>query len=297
MSEKTTDPFNMTAIFDAWMKSMGDMAALMAGEATTAASQPPDPETASRRAAPNAQQAMAASLKNWQSRAAAMASPESRAASLKGSGAMPEMLLNLAQTSLGSFLELQQNLIQRLERLGDSVEAYQFEDIDENVFRLWTDIYEREFRRFFHIPQLGLMREYQEKACQAADKYNLFQSNLAEFLRLLGLPFSRSLQVMQDDLIQRAEKGELSDDIRAYYQTWVKVLEGHFMTLFQTPEYVETLTRTVNALADFSAAKNAAMEDMLGMLPVARRSEMDDMARDLHELKKRVRRLEKKAEQ
>ena len=297
MSEKTTDPFNMTAIFDAWMKSMGDMASLMAGEANTAARQPPDPEKASKRAAPNAQQAMAASLKNWQSLAAAMASPESMAAGLKGSGAMPEMLLNLAQTSLGSFLELQQNLIQRLERLGDSVEAYQFEDIDENVFRLWTDIYEREFRRFFQIPQLGLMREYQEKAYQAADKYNLFQSNLAEFMRLLGLPFSRSLQVMQEDLIQRAEKGELSDDFRAYYQTWVKVLEGHFMTLFQTPEYVETLSRTVNALADFSAAKNAAMEDMLGMLPVARRSEIDDMARDLHELKKRVRRLEKKAEQ
>jgi hypothetical protein len=50
------------------------------------------------------------------------------------------------------------------------------------------------------------------------------------------------------------------------------VLEGHFMTLFQTPEYVDTLTRTVNALADFSAARDAAFEDMLGALPVAKKA-------------------------
>lgn len=297
MNEQKNDPLGMTAMFDTWMKSMGEMWALMAAPGETAQKQKPATEKARTRVKPNAQQAMAAALKTWQTMAKAMSSPESMAALLKGGGAMPEMLFQLAQTSLTSFMELQQNLIQRLGRLGDSVDAYQFEDIDENIFRLWTDIYEREFRRFFQMPQLGLMREYQEKACQAADKFNLFQSNLAEFLRMLGLPFGRSVQVMQEKLIELAEKGELSDDSRAYYQMWVRVLEGHFMTLFQTPEYVETLARTVNALADFSAAKNAALEDMLGLLPVARRTEMDDMAREFYELKKRLRKLEKQSDQ
>ena len=148
-------------------------------------------------------------------------------------------------------------------------------------------------QQFFQIPQLGLMRTYQEKANQVADKYNLFQSTLSEFLSLLGLPFNRSMQVMQEKLGEMAEKGDLSDDTKVYYNMWVKVLEGHFMTLFQTPEYVDTLTRTVNALADFSAARNAALEDLLNMLPVAKKTEMDDMARELYELKKRLRKLEK----
>ena len=81
---------------------------------------------------------------------------------------------------------------------GESTQAYQFQDIDENINRIWTDIYEKEFRQFFQIPQLGLMRTYQEKANQAVDKYNLFQSTLSEFLSLLGLPFTRSVQVMQE---------------------------------------------------------------------------------------------------
>ena len=67
---------------------------------------------------------------------------------------------------------------------------------------------------------------------------------------------------------EMAQGGELPDDTKGYYNLWVKVLEGHFMTLFQTPEYVDTLTRTVNALADFSAARDSALEDILS--PVSR---------------------------
>jgi hypothetical protein len=104
-------------------------------------------------------------------------------------------------------MEMHQNMIQRLGRMGESVEAYQFQDIDENMFRAWTDIYEKEFQQFFKIPQLGLMRSYQEKANQVADKYNLFQSTLSEFLSLLGLPFSRSMQVMQEKMGEMAENG------------------------------------------------------------------------------------------
>jgi len=297
MSEQIDNPFDMTVVIDTWMKSMGDMWTLMAGTGSAPPKQKPVDEKMRSRTTPNAQETMIAALKNWQTMTRAMSSPESMAAVLNSSGAMPEMLLQLAQTSLGSFMELQQNMIQRLGQLGESVEAYQFEDIDENIFRLWTDIYEREFRRFFQIPQLGLMREYQEKACQAADKFNLLQSNLAEFVRMLGLPFGRSMQVMQEKFVELAEKGELSDDTRTYYQMWVKVLEGHFMTLFQTPEYVETLARTVNALSDFAAARDAALEDMIGMLPVARKTEVDEMSRELYELKKRIKKLEKKMDQ
>ncbi len=289
MNEKNEDPLGMTSMVTAWMKSMGDLWGSMAGQWDGA---PSGKGTNSK-----AQATLVAALKQWQAMAGAMAAPESMAALFKGSGAMPEVLLKLAQTSMGSMIELQQKMIQRLGRMGESVEAYQFQDIDENMSRVWTDIYKREFQQFFQIPQLGLMRTYQEKVNQAVDKYNLFQSTLSEFLSLLSLPFNRSLQVMQGKLGEMAENEGLTDDTKVYYNMWVKVLEGHFMTLFQTPEYVETLSRTVNALADYSAARNAALEDMLSMLPVARKTEVDDMARELYELKKRLRKLEKAQKQ
>jgi polyhydroxyalkanoate synthesis regulator phasin len=293
MNEKINDPLGMTSMMNSWMKSMGELWGNAAGQwnfakgAQQTESKPDD-------ASPSkAQAAMAAALKNWQSMAGAMATPESMTALLRGGGAMPEMLLKLAQSSAGSFMDFHQSMIQRMGRMGKSVEAYQFKDIDENLFRAWTDLYQKEFQQFFQIPQLGLMRTYQEKISKLADKYNIYQSTLSEFISLLGMPFNRSMQVMQEKLGQMAENGELTDDTKVYYNMWVKVLEGHFMTLFQTPEYVDTLSRTVNALADYSDARNAVFEDMLNQLPVATRSDMDDMARELYEVKKRLRKLEK----
>lgn len=277
MSEKKEDPFGMASLIDIWTKSMSDIFGDMAGSSAT----------------PKAQAAMDAALKNWQAMTSAMSKPESVSSLLDGSSAMPEMLLKLAQTSLGGYVKMQQNIMDKVSRVGASTKAYEFQDIDENIFRIWTDIYEKEFKQFFQIPQLGLMRTYQEKTNQMADKYNFFQSTLAEFLNLLGLPFNQASKVMQDEIGKMAESGTLPEDSKVYYNMWVKVLEGHYMTLYQTPEYVETMARTINALADFSAAKNAVLEDMLRLLPVASKSDMDDMARELYELKKRLRKLER----
>ncbi|BBO82511.1 hypothetical protein DSCO28_30770 [Desulfosarcina ovata subsp. sediminis] len=293
MENKDQDPFGMMAMVNAWLKPMGELWEDMA-KRSDSARKPPESQTKnSGKAPPNAQASLVAALKNCQAMASAMATPESVNAILKGSGEMPEVLLKLFQSYLGSYMQVQQNLINSIGRLGASVEAYRFEDIDENLCRLWTDIYEGEFRRYFQIPQLGLLRSYQEKANQLADQYNLLQAQLAEFLRMLSLPFSHAMQVMQEKLGELAEKGELSDDTHEYYNLWIKVLEGHFMTLFQTPEYVEALNRTVNALADFTAARDAVAEDLLSLVPVARKSEVDDMAREIFELKKRLKKIEK----
>ncbi len=292
MSEKKEDPFGTTSKDDAWAKYMGEFWGNLASQWLSQAQQQPW-TLGGNSANPKAQATMDAALKNWHAIAGAMAKPESISSLLKGSGAMPEMLLHLAQTSLGSYVKMQQNISDSLGRVGVSAKAYDFQDVDENIFRIWTDIYEKEFKQFFQIPQLGLMRTYQEKANQVLDKYNFFQSTLSEFLNLLGLPFSRSMKVMQDKIGEMAENGTLPEDTKVYYNMWVKVLEGHYMTLYQTPEYVETMARTINALAEFSAARDAVLEDLLSQLPVARKSEMDDMARELYELKKRLRKLEK----
>jgi hypothetical protein len=299
MNEKSEDPFGMMSFVETWTKSISDLWGQTLNQTnkwTVSAAQNLQGEGGNSEQEPTehhkGQEAMAAALKNWQNIAQAMTTPESVSSLMKGSGAMPEILMKLAHSSLNSLLEMQTITIQRLGRMGESAEAYKFSDLDENLFRLWSDIYEKEFQQFFNIPQLGLLRTYQEKANQAVDKFNLLQSQLSEFLRLLGLPFSRSFEVLQKKLAEMAEENELPEDPKAYYQMWIRILEGHYMTLFQTPEYVETMARTISSLADFTEARDATMEDFLGSLPVAKKTDMDEMARELYELKKRLRKLE-----
>lgn len=300
MTENRTQDTPNDDPFSTWAQSMNDMWGGMLRLWFPDGGRPASPRAAredhgpGRRTADRVRTSMEAALKNWEAISSAMSAPESIQSLFQGAGAMPEMLAKMAQTSFNGFLEMQQKILERAARLGEHVDAYTFTDIDENVFRTWTDMYEKEFSRFFQIPKLGLVREYQERITRAVDAYNRHQATLNEFVRLIALPLSRSFAVLQEQVAEMAEKGELPEDSRAYYDMWIKVLEGHYMTLFQTPEYIETLARTLSSLSAFQNARNAVIEDMLSGLPIPVQSEIDDLYEEMHRLKRRLRALEKK---
>lgn len=291
MENSKKDPLGFESMMNAWNTSMKNMMDTMpAYWSFFKPGQSPEDQQQSK----TDFDTFTAGLKSWQTLASAMATPESMAALLKGAETVPDMAAQFGQAIMESMVELQKRVSQTALNLGESVEAYRFEKLDENLLHVWSDIYEKEFRKFFHIPQLGLTREYQERFNDMMDKFNQFQTHQSEFLRLLGLPFQRSMTVMQEKITKMAEIGELPEDANVYYQMWIKILEGHFMTLFQTPEYVQALSKTLTALSTFSKAKDAVFEDLIKGLPIAQRSEMDDLAREVYELKKRIRTLEKK---
>ncbi len=237
---------------------------------------------------------MGTMTKAWSTCQSPQMSEQFEQSGLKWTGILPEITAKFSQAVINSLSELQEKIGQNVNRFGESVEACRFENMEEPVFQIWGEIYEKEFQKFFHIPQFGLAREYQERLNTMMDKFNLFQANHAEFLRMLYLPFQRSVSGMQEELSQLAEAGRLPDDGHEYYRMWVNILEGHFMTLFQTPEYAEVLAKTISTLAQFSEAKDAVLEDMIKGFPIALQSEMDDLAREVYELKRSVRRMEKK---
>lgn len=241
----------------------------------------------------NVKSSMEATLKGWKAIAEAIAQPQGLEALFKGSGAMPDILARIAESNFSGYLQHLQNWLARGGRIGQTAEAYTFSDNDENVFQAWMEMYEKEFQQFFRIPQVGLVRTYQEKVYKAVDKYNVFQATLTEFMRLLTLPIGKSIVVIYEKVGELVENGKLPNDTDKYYQMWIKILEGHFMKLFQSPEYIQILAKTMATLSEFSVAKDAVFEDLLKVLPIPNRSEIDDLEREIYGLKKRLRILEK----
>jgi small nuclear ribonucleoprotein (snRNP)-like protein len=66
------------------------------------------------------------------------------------------------------------------------------------------------------------------------------------------------------------------------------------MTLFQSPEYLESLRNMLGQLDSFLAAKNLVLQDAVQFLPVPTLKEMDEVIKDLHVFKRRVRELERR---
>lgn len=240
------------------------------------------------------QASLDAAMKKWQAFVMAMSGPESMDALFKSVGTIPGMLAQLAQSTSNGFFHIQQKWLERAGRLGEATEAYQFQNLDENIFHTWTETYKKEFQQFFRIPQLGLARSYQEKIQQVLDKSTIFQSTMSEYIRMMSLPIRRSFTVMDEQLAQMVESGKLPSDPQEYYRLWVKILEGLYMTMYRSSEYLETLGKTLNALTEYSEARGDVCGDILSMMSIPNRKEIDELEREVFELKKRLRALEKK---
>ncbi len=281
------------SLFEAWMKwatgFWGSMSRMSPG-ATGPSETPTSSKTVDKG---RVQESMESTLKMWQTLSAIMSEPGAMGPLFQGINALPEILSKMTQTAWNGYFQMQQQWLERAGRIGHKTEAYKFEDLDQTTFRAWTEIYEEELRRFLNIPQLGLTRFYQERIGRFADKFNLFQGAMAEFLYLLYLPMEKSFKVMQEKLEALTEEGKLPETSQDYYRMSLKILEGHYMTLFKSPEYTQVLGKTLDAMEEFAVARQEILQDIMQSLPVATNKEMDDLYKELYELKKRVRQLEK----
>lgn len=284
-------PFNESSVFP-WLKTAADL------WLNVAKTIPPDSDTTLKTQTDvqnRFTRQLETSLNLLKSFSRMMSEPESASVTANTMNALPEIFLKMAGSGFEAAMQIQNHLMEKAARIGKRTEAYNFENLDQEVFRALTEVYEKELRQYLKIPPLGLTRFYQERFNEMLDKHNLFETTLAEFLSILYLPMEKSFNVLQEKLKQRTEEGNLPHDVKESYALWLKILEGHYMNLFKSKEYTDALHRTLNKLEDFLIAKNEAMRDFLQLLPVVTQQDMDEMYKEFHLLKKRVKALEKKA--
>ncbi len=215
---------------------------------------------------------------------------------IQGAGAIPDITMRMLRSGYDGYSQMYQHWLQRLGKVGESGEPYRFENLDEDLFKGWMDFYLKEIQPVLNAPQLGLNRFYQERINQTIDKYNLHQTALAEFSRMLFLPIEKSLRVMEKEFERLSEEGKLSENFKEYYQMWIKVLEGHYMTMFKSPDYLDSLVRAVNTAQEYKMAQHKMLVDMLQALPIPTNKDMDDLYKEIYLLKKKVKELSGKLE-
>lgn len=273
--------------FAQWLKTTNDMWSSFMKMAPTMSDSSSDKGAKGRSV-----ESWEAAMKMWQSLSSALSEPETADAVFKGMGTLPDVFMKIAEATWDACFEMQKKTIERAGKIGQRVEAYQFDSVDQEMFKALKEIYEQELQQLFYTPQLGLTRSYQERFNQFLDKLNLMHVVGSEFLSILYLPFENSFKVVQQQLDALAKEGKLPKETKEYYNMFIKVLEGHYMTLYKSPEYNRTLSALFDHLSEFIISKNEVLQDILQALPVPTYKEMDELYKDLHILKKRVKYLE-----
>lgn len=234
------------------------------------------------------------SAKMWQTMVSALSGPEALGRFQKATEMTPDIVLGFTETCLQSLTGLQMQVNEWIQKRATSFTEADVQDLDKELLKNWSETYEKEFSRFLKIPQIGLGRLYQERAMNAADKLNILQLELSEFLHMLYMPVEKSLKSLQVQMADMAEEGSIDEKSKTYYNLWIKLLEGQYMELFQKPEYADSMNKTLLALREYSDAKNVLVSDGLKQLNVPTNQDLDELSREIYLLKKRVRALENK---
>ncbi len=287
--EDQKSQFNESSIFP-WLQMVADMWLNMAKAMPSGSQTALNTQTALQN---RFTQQLDTNLNLLKSFSRMMKQPESESAATHALSALPEIFLKMAKSGFEAAMQIQNHLLEKAGKIGKRTEAYKFENLDQEIFKALNEVYEKEIQQYFKVPPLGLTRFYQERFNELLNKHNIFETTLAEFLSILYLPMEKSFKVFQERLKQMAEEGNIPTATKENYAMWLKILEGHYMNLFKSVDYTEALHRVLKHFENFMMARNETMQDYLQMLPVVTTKDIDDLYKEFHLLKKRVKELEK----
>ena len=140
--------------------------------------------------------------KMWKTMLDAMSEPAAVENFQKATRMTPDIALGFAQTCVKSFTDLQTQVGEWIQKRGTSLSLADVQELDKEMIKRWTEVYEKEFSQYLKIPQIGLGRFYQERVMQATDKLNGLQTSLSEFLHMLSQPVEKSLKSLQEKMVE-----------------------------------------------------------------------------------------------
>ena len=206
------------------------------------------------------------------------------------SGAIPEMALKI--------MEPLWNQLASFSPPASEERKKSFEDISEffrKVSRAWFGSYEEEMRKYLNLPQLGLMRYYQERLNLTVDRFQTFRGRLMDFAHLFYAPIEESVLMMEEEMLSgEGKKAEILEDPRAWYRTWIGKLEKRYLDMLRSPDYIDTLRETLKALYEYRKVRQQFLIDLLQDLPIPTNREMDEVYKDLYRIKKRLKAIERR---
>jgi polyhydroxyalkanoate synthase subunit PhaE len=125
---------------------------------------------------------------------------------------------------------------------------------------------------------------------QIADKLTVFNIKNAE---LQAMMYKQGVTVMEEvgkTIYTKMQNGESFDSIVKVYQEWMMKSDKHFTALFETDEYSALMTEVASLQMKLRQSINEQMEKMfMSNLPIATRTEMDEVYKAIYDLKQEVR--------
>lgn len=129
-----------------------------------------------------------------------------------------------------------------------------------------------------------------------ADRMAIYNIKNAEMQYMIYQQGNKVMDRLVEHISNKVESGSEISSLTAIYQEWLNICDKVYVELFESDEYSKLMAEVSAMQLKLRKEMDLQSEKMLGNLPVATRSEMDELYKVIYDLKKEVRQLEKMLE-
>jgi class III poly(R)-hydroxyalkanoic acid synthase PhaE subunit len=160
--------------------------------------------------------------------------------------------------------------------------------------QLYWDLYQRSLGSFVKTPSLGQNREFNAKLMNGFDAWTKLYKASSDYQAVMADIQIRSFDALMKKLVSLAEKGEKIEHWRDFQRVWSQVADDVFAEAFQVDNNLKLRGNLINALNAYSVYQQELMELYMKMLNAPIRSEVDEIHKNIYDLRKEVKELKKK---
>ena len=149
------------------------------------------------------------------------------------------------------------------------------------------------------MARMSTPNQYTKSMNEWSDIANRMVQYSLKNAELQYLVYEQGAKVMEDlaqDLQTKMQNGEEVTSMMALYQEWMNLSDKTFVKLFESEEYSQLMAEVSGMQMRLKKDTELQMEKALVNIPVATRSELDDLYKTIYDLKKQVRQMEKMLE-
>jgi class III poly(R)-hydroxyalkanoic acid synthase PhaE subunit len=157
----------------------------------------------------------------------------------------------------------------------------------------WNLLYEETFGSLMQSPVLGPTRELNGKLVRAYDAWTDLYQATANYQIVLANIQIRSFEELIKELVSLAERGETVQDWRQFQDIWSRVADEVFEQEFCSEDNLKVRGQFLNALNTYRIYQQELMELWLRLMNIPARSEVDEVHKNIYELRKEVKILKK----
>lgn len=166
-----------------------------------------------------------------------------------------------------------------------------------DALKEWKDAYNKTFGVLVKSPVVGSSRELLEQNNRAVDSMVDMLISVSEFItKALSVGYKNSQEVFEE-YFDSVDKGEDPKTFNEFYKMWSKHVENAIEKYFYTDEFSKLIAKAADSYMIFKIEYDKLIEKSLSDSPIVTKSEVDNVYKNVYELRREVRSLKKELEE